>query len=374
MSVFRFRYRYPNRRDGLRLLSSVIFQDTEGHILKWTLDALTQDRDLDRFFNCVSSFYHSNPTVVKDPRQNFARLRSPRLSWLWKHSYTVLRSRLIIWQSRTKSNKSSRAWGLRMQTLSAHRIPLQHDWHKLSVKMGYSPRTPGHKGRTGDWFSRTKHHSPSSLRMCREATTVGLHGEIETWYLARGNENVIHHPPLQSSVISTWLKVVSIVPAEAQISGQFSTPAFILRGVRRYYVKLHPDTADNPDMFHMPSNPDHRPPVATTSIPSPYSTITTSPSPISRVSVTSSAPTGGLHSPVDSSMNQSDRLPHGPASSSPLPITDPSCIAPQAVSFSAFLQTLHYSGCMMISKTRTFLLWEPRNMIHRRTWPSPRWV
>ena len=57
--------------------------EMDGHILKWTFDALTQDHYLDQFFNCILGFYRSSPKVVKDPRRSFAvfaRLRSPNFS------------------------------------------------------------------------------------------------------------------------------------------------------------------------------------------------------------------------------------------------------------------------------------------------------
>ena len=69
-------------------------------------------------------------------------------------------------------------------------------------------------------------------------------------------------------------------------------------------------------------------------INTPSSMVPGSLSSASLILFTSSALTGVLHSPVDSSMNQSDRPPHRQASSSSSLTSDPSCIAPQAASFS----------------------------------------
>ncbi|KAI0253419.1 hypothetical protein BJV78DRAFT_209148 [Lactifluus subvellereus] len=75
-------------------------------------------------------------------------------------------------------------------------------------------------------------------------------------------------------------------------------------------------------------------PLHNESITTPPSMVPGSLSSASLIPVTSSALTGDLRSPVDSTVNQSGCPPRVLASSSSSPTADPSCIAPQAASFS----------------------------------------
>ena len=87
----------------------------------------------------------------------------------------------------------------------------------------------------------------------------------------------------------------------------------------------------------------------------------------SLIPVTSSALTGDLHSPVDSSMSQFDRPPHVLTPSFSSPTTLHVYLHRQPFSQSlVLLQTLHCPGCMTISETRTFLHRKVGIMIHRR--------
>ena len=133
-----------------------------------------------------------------------------------------------------------------------------------------------------------------------------------------------------------------------------SIPATPLRPINPAHTSPHPSDTYSPrrvtnppqlpiapvsqQACFIPTTSHH---IATAIAASPYNeSITTHPStapgPLSSASlvpVSSSAPTGDLHSRVDS-INQSDHLPHGVASSSLSRIPGPSHIAPQPASFS----------------------------------------
>ncbi|KAI0253404.1 hypothetical protein BJV78DRAFT_1351773 [Lactifluus subvellereus] len=420
----------------------------DGHILKWTFDAFTQDHDLDQFFNCILGFYHSK--VVKDPRHSFARMRHWRFSWaLWAYfdRTWALNDHFI-----SESDKIRRiVTCVKVAETTFHVLDgwvvshiLDRDWHgQLSVEVGYSLRNRDNRSEqeigllAQTIVALIIADMQGSNRWIALATDqLGKSRGDILGYFAHGNDNVLLanliHITRQilspSSVVSQDManKVADrfplslysfeirttllslqhdfcalwneIVP-EAQNSWYFSTPACILRKICPLYIELHPGTDDARSSYPFCNNPDHRPgetahtpdPILTTHLPqinsadtsphpsdsdtpsrghvanapqlaiapvshtipatsqhivgasaaplhesitTPPSMVPRSPSLASLIPTTSSVLTGDLHSPVDSSMNQSDRPPHGPASSSSSPTTDPSRIAPQAASFS----------------------------------------
>ncbi|KAI0253408.1 hypothetical protein BJV78DRAFT_208802 [Lactifluus subvellereus] len=123
--------------------------EMDGYILKWTFDTLTQDHDLDRFFNAIVGFNSSNRNVVENPRRSLARLRSSEFSSALKAFFD--RTQTVIDSSISESDKMRRIitcvkvaetfhvmwyvpWNL------VQRI-LRWDWHgQLSVELGHSLR------------------------------------------------------------------------------------------------------------------------------------------------------------------------------------------------------------------------------------------
>ena len=124
--------------------------EMDGHILKWTLEALTQDYDLDQFFNCILGFYRSDRKVVKDPRRSFTRLRSTNSSsaleaYIDRTCQWTLKDNLV-----SKSDKIRRiVTCVKLAETTRHVTNwsevvyhiLHGDWHgQLSVEVGHSLR------------------------------------------------------------------------------------------------------------------------------------------------------------------------------------------------------------------------------------------
>ena len=291
--------------------------EMDGHILKWTFDALTQDHDLDQFFNCILGFHRSNRKVVKDPRRSFARLRSlhfsSALEAYFDHTWT-LNDNLV-----SESDKIRRIVTCVKVLETSHldgndgwivdRI-LHWDWHgRLSVDMGHSLRSRDNRteqeigllsqtivaliiadvqGSNDRWIALAADQLGKSENDIREYFTHGIDNvslanlihitrqilspsSVVSQDMARNLalcflqslytfEIRATHLSLQHDFCALWNEVVP----EVRNSRYNSTHADILLAIRHLYIKLHPGTDDALDMFDLSSyplcnNPDHRP-------------------------------------------------------------------------------------------------------------------
>ena len=382
--------------------------EKDGHILRWTFDALTQDHDLERFFNCILGFYRSDKKVVENPRSSFDSLRFGNLPWSMKGYLD--RTRRLNDNLVSESDKVRRIVTC-VEVAEAIDIVSGVDpileWHgQLSVEVGHSLRNRDNRGKEEiGLLSQTivaviiaNVQGSNDRWIALAADQLGKSANDIRGYLAHGKDNLllanliyIIRQIIFPSVVSQDMALaatdwfpVSLCNFDIQATSQSlqhdfcalwneivpeawnrgTPPFFILRKIRPLYIELHPGTEDAPLPYPLCNNPDHRPgstldpipatplppinpvpatshhiapaiaaPLYNESITTHPSTVPGPPSSASLIPVTSSALTDDLHSPVDF-MNQSDRSPHGPASSSSSRIPDPSHIAPQPASFS----------------------------------------
>jgi hypothetical protein len=423
--------------------------EKDGHILRWTFDALTQDHDLERFFSCILGFYRSDKQVVENPRLSFQSLLIGNLpSALAAYLDRTLRLNDNLVSESDKVRRIVTCVEVAEAIDLVYGVHPILEWHgQLSVEVGHSLRNRDNIGKEDiGMLSKTiiaiiiaDVQGNNDRWIALTADQLGKSEDDIRGYLAHGKDNIllaslihiIHQIISPSSVVNqdmagyvafrfpeslcrfdiqaTSLSLQhnfcalwnEIVP-ETRNSEYFSVPRCILRKICPLYIELHPGTDPILDEWIVSSyplcnNPDHRPGSTPDSIPatplpptnpahtSPhpsdtYSTghvtdppqlpiapasqqthfipatshrvanaiaaplyneptitrPTTVPGPLSSASlipVSSSAPTGDVHSPADS-INQSDHPPHGAAFSSSSRIPDPSYIAPQPASFS----------------------------------------
>ena len=341
--------------------------EKDGLILKWTSDALTQDHDLERFFNCILGFYRADKEVVENPRSSFKTVRVGNLPSAMK-AY-LDRTRRLNDNLVSESDKVRRivtCVEVAEAIDQAYGVHTILEWHgQLPVEVGHSLRNRDNISKEGiGLLSQTivaviiaDVQGSNERWIALAADQLGKSEDDIRGCLAHGNEDVLlanliyiirqiifPSPSVVSQHMADMVAVcfpVSLCSFDIQATShslqhdfcalwnemasevwyRSTPPFFILRKIHPLYIKLHPGTDDAPLPYPLCNNPDHRP------------GSTLDPIPATPLPVTISALTDDLHSPVDF-MNQSDRSPHGPASSSSSRIPDPSHIALQPASFS----------------------------------------
>ena len=291
--------------------------EKDGHILRWTFYALTQDHDLERFFSCILGFYRSDKEVVENPRLSFQGLRCENLGSAMK-AY-LDRTRRLNDNVVSESDKVRRivtcvevAEEIDM-IYGVHRIL---SWYgQLSVEVGHSLRNRDNRGKEEiGLLSQTivaviiADVQGSNDRWIALATDqLGKSANDIRGYLAHGKDNIllanliyiirqIIFPSvvsqdmadmvaywfpeslcsfdiqatslsLQHDFCALWNETVS----EARKRGSFSTHR-ILSVIRHLYIELHPGTdptLNEWDVLSYPlcNNPGHRPRPTPDSIP-----------------------------------------------------------------------------------------------------------
>jgi hypothetical protein len=293
--------------------------EKDGHILRWTFDALTQDHDLERFFNCILGFYRSDKKVVENPRSSLDSLRFGNLPWAMKGYLD--RTRRLNDNLVSESDKVRRIVTC-VEVAEAIDIVSGVDpileWHgQLPVEVGHSLRNRGNRGKEGiGLLSQTivaviiaDVQGSNDRWIALAADQLGKSEDDIRGYLARGNEdlllaNLIHitrqfifpssviNPDMVREVVSRFPKSLHNFDiqatslslqhnfcalwnenvSEAQKHVSSSTPHRILGVIRRLYIKLHPGTDHilvewNVSSYPLCNNPDHLPGPTLDSIP-----------------------------------------------------------------------------------------------------------
>ena len=327
--LFLIRYGHTDWKAVLRTLFSETLEkmveisarasspEMDGHILKWTFDALTQDHDLDQFFNGILGFYRSNRNVVEDPRRSFARLRSQKFSWAldaFLDRTGILIDNLVSESDKTRKIvtcvKVAETFHLDVTYWGFLRHILRRDWHRqLSVEVEHSLRNRDNRG---------KREIGLLTQSIIAIIIADVQGSNDRWialaadqleksenvirgYLAHGSENILlanllhitrqmHSPSslvsqdmvrsvainfprqldrfdvratllsLQHDLCALWNELI----AEARNSGNSNTRAVIFRMICPFHIDLHPGTYYTMDFFDVSSyplcdNPGHRP-------------------------------------------------------------------------------------------------------------------
>jgi len=276
--------------------------ETDSRILKWTIDALDDDNELEQFFEGIPGFFSSK--LVEDPHRVIDELRH----WMFADALSRFLDRSLTSNLLSESVKTRR-FVICLNAADAtfpdivrgflHDI-LSGRWHGTlqSVEMGQHLRTrainrdretglytqcvvagiiASVRERDGGWYALATDQLRVSRGVVQEYVAHGdsvllanlihvarkilrtFEGDHYSAYISSRILPSVSHfdirhtlPGLQRDFCALWNEIVR----EARNAGSDSTPTYILRYIRHLYVALHQGTDASPTMFSA-STADH---------------------------------------------------------------------------------------------------------------------